>query len=209
MGCGDEINALPTDKSSNMNTTAFFNKIRTYYNISDAAEVAWIKLLEEKNYKRGDHFIMEGQYPKKVAFVVKGMFSQYYITEAGDTVIKYFFPEQRLAGSVGAMLGNTPSLFTITAIEPTTVLEYDFFEFKKLFDNHPDIALFYIRYMEQHWIIEKEPLEISFRNDTARTRYDEFLRKYPDLIKRLKKHHIASYLGITPTQMSRIFFANK
>lgn len=58
--------------------------------------------------------------------------------------------------------------------------------------------------MEVHWIIEKEPLEISLRHFDAKVRYEEFLKKYPQLVKRLKKHHIASYLGITPTQLSRI-----
>lgn len=189
-----------------MNTAAFFQKIRTYHPICEEAELAWAKLLHEKTYKKGEHFIREGQKPRKAAFVVKGLFSQYYPAENGDIIIKYFFPEGRLAASVSAMLSHTPSLFTITAIEDTSVLEYDFFEFKSLFDEHPDIAAFYINYIELHWIIEKEPLEISFREDTARTRYDDFLTKYPELVKRLKKHHIASYLGITPTQLSRIFF---
>jgi CRP-like cAMP-binding protein len=192
-----------------MSTESFFKKIRTYHHISEEAEVAWAKLLRQKSYKKGENFINEGQKPRKVAFVVKGLFSQYYADENGDTVIKYFFPEERLAASVSAMLSDTPSIFTITAIENTTVLEYDFFEFKKLFTEHPDIASFYIKYIELHWIIEKEPLEISLRAETAKTRYDEFLRKYPKLVKRLKKHHIASFLGITPTQLSRIFFANK
>lgn len=102
-------------------------------------------------------------------------------------VIKYFFPESHLAASVTAMLTEKPSLFTITAIENSTVLEYDFFTFKKLFSEHPDIALFYIKYLEQHWIIEKEPLEISFRADTVKTKYQEFLDTYPQLVKRLKK----------------------
>jgi CRP-like cAMP-binding protein len=192
-----------------INTALFFKKIRTYYGISIEAELAWTKLLRPKIYKKGENFINEGQKPRKVAFVVKGLFSQYYTADNGDIIIKYFFPEERLAASVSAMLSNAPGIFTITAIEETTVLEYDFFEFKKLFTAHPDIALFYIRYIELHWIIEKEPLEISFRADTAKTRYDELLTKYPKLVKRLKKHHIASFLGITPTQLSRIFFANK
>lgn len=190
-------------------TSEFFQKIRTYHPISQGAEEAWTKLLREKTYKKGDYFVQEGQQPRKVAFVIKGLFSQYYTGENGDTVIKYFFPEQRLAASVSAMLSITPSMFTIEAIEETTVAEYDFFEFKQLFAAHPDIAMFYIKYIELHWIIEKEPLEISFRSETAKTRYDEFLAKYPHLVKRLKKHHIASFLGITPTQLSRIFFANK
>jgi CRP-like cAMP-binding protein len=192
-----------------MNTELFFNKIRSYHAISDEAEKAWTKLLQQKKYKKGENFVVEGENPKKVAFVVQGLFSQHYVTDNGDVIIKYFFPEQRLAASVSAMLRKAPGMFTITAIETTTVLEYDFTAFKALFSEHHDIAMFYINYMELHWIIEKEPLEISFRNDTAKTRYDDFLKKYPDLIKRLKKHHLASYLGITPTQMSRIFFANK
>jgi len=192
-----------------VNTKIFFQKIRTYYPISAASEMAWAALLRERSYQKGESLVNEGQVPRKVAFVADGLFFQYYAAENGETVIKYFFPEGRLAASVTAMLTERPSLFTITAIENSTVLEYDFFVFKKLFTDHPDIALFYIKYLEQHWIIEKEPLEISFRADTAKTKYQEFLNTYPQLVTRLKKHHIASFLGITPTQLSRIFFANK
>ncbi len=93
-----------------MNTEAFFKKIRTYHNISAEAETAWANLLREKTYKKGEHFIIEGQVPKKIAFVVKGLFSQYYTADNGDVIIKYFFPEERLAASVSAMLSNTPGI---------------------------------------------------------------------------------------------------
>lgn len=192
-----------------MNTDPFFQKVRTYFNISEQAEKAWAGLLHYKKYKKGENFISTGQHPRKVAFIINGLFSQNFITEEGDVVIKYFFPEQRIAASLSAMLANQPSLFYIEAIEDTSVFEYDFFEFKKLFNNYTDIAQFYIRYNEQHWIIEKEPLEITMRTETSAKRYNDFLNKYPKLLKRLKKHHIASYLGITPTQLSRIFFLNK
>ena len=192
-----------------MNTDSFFQKIKSYTNLATEAENAWLVLLKENVYHKGDYFVRPGQIPKKVAFVCKGLFSQYYITDKGDTVIKYFFPEGRIAGSIPATLTKSESLFTIEALEDTTVLEYDFHEFKKLVSTSKDVAEFYIRYLEQHWVIEKEPYEISLRNDPAGIRYDEFLSKYPGLIKRLKKHHIAAFLGITPTQLSRIFFANK
>lgn len=193
----------------NMDSGIFFQKINTYQQLSEEAQSAWANLLQEKKYKKNETLVSIGQHPRKVYFVVKGLLSQNYINDNGDVVIKYFFPEQRMAASLSSMLANTPSLFYITAIEDTTVLEYDFFEFKKLVAQYIDIALFYIKYNEQHWIVEKEPLEISFRTDTANKRYDDFLNKYPALQKRLKKHHISSYLGITPTQLSRIFFASK
>jgi CRP-like cAMP-binding protein len=196
-------------KSCAMNTELFFQKIRTYYNISEQAELAWTSLLQFKKYDRNDNFVTIGQHPRKIGFVVNGLMSQNYIADDGTVVIKYFFPEQRMAASLSAMLADKPSQFYITAIEDTSVIEYDFFEFRKLFIEFPDLALFYIHYNDKHWIVEKEPLEITFRTETAAKRYDDFLQKYPNLLKRLKKHHIASYLGITPTQLSRIFFANK
>lgn len=192
-----------------MDSNPFFNKINEYVSLSPEARADWESLLREKEYARGSDFIRIGQVPKKVAFVVKGLFSQQYIRDEGDVVIKYFFPEGRIAGSVPATLTKTESLFNIVALENSNVLEYDFHEFKKLVTKHRDIAEFYIRYMELHWVIGKEPEEISLRADSARSRYNTFLEKYPNLVKRLKKHHIAAYLGITPTQLSRIFFANK
>jgi CRP-like cAMP-binding protein len=192
-----------------MDTAIFFKKIAGYHALSEQAEAAWANLLQQKKYKKNEILVEAGQHPRKIYFVVRGLLSQNYMDDNGDVSIKYFFPELRMAASLVAMLTKTPSLFYITAIEDTTVLEYDFFEFKKLVAQYIDIALFYINYNELHWIVEKEPLEVSFRTDTANKRYSEFLNKYPSLVKRLKKHHIASYLGITPTQLSRIFFANK
>lgn len=192
-----------------MNTSQFFEKVKTYFDISEKAEAAWSNLLRENNYKKGENVLDIGQYPRKVSFVVNGLLSLNYIGQNGDVVIKYFFPEHRMAASMSAMLAKKPSEFFIAALEDTTVLEYDFFEFRKLFDPLPDLARFYIAYNDLHWIIEKEPLEITFRTETAAKRYDDFLQKYPTLIKRIKKHHIASYLGITPTQLSRILFTNK
>lgn len=51
--------------------------------------------------------------------------------------------------------------------------------------------------------MKKEPLEIGLKWDTAKIRYIK-LYENQKLYQRLKQHHIASYLGITPTQLSRI-----
>ena len=187
-----------------MNSEQFFEKVNAYTALSDSSRVRWQQLLRVESYSRGENFVELGQIPTKVGFVVSGLFSQEFVSESGDITIKYFFPEGRFAASVGAMLTRTPSPFSIVALENTKVLSYEFSAFKKLTEQCSDIASFYIRYMERHWIVEKEPLEISFRHDTALKRYHDFLKAYPGLTKRLKKHQIASYLGITPTQLSRL-----
>jgi CRP-like cAMP-binding protein len=192
-----------------MDSEIFFQKVNQYTNLTSQAKQEWAELLEKKEYRKGEYFIVVGQIPKKVAFVDNGLFSQYFITDAGDTIIKYFFPEGRIVGSIPATLTQTESSFAIAALEDSTVFEYDFREFKKLVLKYRDIAEFYINYLERHWVIEKEPLEVAMKNDTAAKQYSNFLKTYPGLVKRLKKHHIASYLGITPTQLSRIFGYSK
>jgi CRP-like cAMP-binding protein len=187
-----------------MSQAQFFQQVRKYYPITEKSEQAWAALLKERTYNKGELLVSEGKVPKKFAFICSGLACQSYFPQDGQMVIKYFFPENRLAASVVATLTSSPSKFIITAIEDTTVLEYDFFEFKKLVDDHQDLALFYINYLEKHWVVEKEPLEIAFRSETAAIRYQQFLASHSMLLPRLKKYHIASYLGITPTQLSRI-----
>ena len=187
-----------------MTTETFFAKIRTYADLSREAEQAWTALLRRRQYGRDEPFIRAGDVPTTYAFIVEGLFYQHHVGPDGDMVIKYFFPEHRIAASVSATLLGAPSLFTITAIEDSTVLEYDFAAFRKLVTEFPDIAAFYIRYLERHWVIEKEPDEIAFRHDDAMSRYRDFIRREPELHKRLKQHHIAAWLGITPESLSRL-----
>ena len=187
-----------------MNADAFFSKVRTYTDLSAKAERAWSSLLRPRQYRKDEPFIRAGDVPTTCAFVVEGLLCQHYVGRDGDLVIKYFFPENRIAASVSATLLGEPSLFTITAIENSNVLEYEFAAFKSLVREFPDIAAFYISYMERHWIIEKEPGEIAFRHDDAMQRYVDFIRREPELHRRLKQHHIAAWLGITPESLSRL-----
>ncbi|MBT1709660.1 Crp/Fnr family transcriptional regulator [Fulvivirgaceae bacterium PWU5] len=187
-----------------MSNTQFFQQVRTYHPITAASEQAWAGLLREKLYRKGELLVTEGQVPRKFAFICRGLAYQSYFPPEGEMIIKYFFSENRFAASVTATMTGNPSKFAITAIEDTLVLEYDFSAFRQLVDTHQDIALFYINYLEKHWVVEKEPLEIAFRSDTAATRYQQFLLSHRHILPRLKKYHIASYLGITPTQLSRI-----
>jgi CRP-like cAMP-binding protein len=193
-----------SDKALHMTTASFFNKVRTYTDLSAEAAQAWASLLRPRHYRKDEIFIQAGDVPTNYAFVVKGLLCQHYVGHDGDLIIKYFFPENRIAASVSATLLQEPSLFTITAIEDSIVLEYEFAAFKTLVNTFPDIATFYINYMERHWIIEKEPVEIAFRHDDAMQRYLDFIHRQPELHKRLKQNHIAAWLGITPESLSRL-----
>ena len=192
---------MPTTKTL---MQEFWDRVKNYAVLSEEARLALTSIVRKRIIRKNDFFVRVGQVPKTVGFVVKGLFSQSFTADNGDIVIKRFFPENFFVASLSAMLTGTPSMFNIKALENTVILEYDFARFKELLSIHPDIAALYIRYLEVHWIIEKEPLEISYRYDTGVERYAAFLKAYPLLENRLKQHEVASYIGVTPTQLSRI-----
>ena len=44
----------------------------------------------------------------------------------------------------------------------------------------------------------------SFYQDKPATRYQNFVRRFPQLVQRIPQYYIASYVGIEPQSLSRI-----
>ncbi|WP_291885676.1 Crp/Fnr family transcriptional regulator [Chryseobacterium sp.] len=183
---------------------AFWEFIEHYSSISEESKNAWSALLKTSSIPKGDNYLDQGAIPKDIAFISGGLLSYYYLNEKGEKIIKRFFQENSLVASTSALLKQEPGFFTIEALEDTKLISYSFKDFRNLARKYNDIANFYISYLERHWVIEKEFAEITLKSATAKERYLRFENDYPELISRLKLHQIASYLAITPTQLSRI-----
>ncbi len=103
-----------------------------------------------------------------------------------------------------SLLTKDPSCFEIEALEDSKVIFIDYEKFRQLLVKKDDLKLFQIYYLEKNWLIEKESREVAFVQKSAAERYAEFLEKFPTLESRVPQYLIASHLGITPTQLSRI-----
>lgn len=184
--------------------TAFWEFINRYSVISEESKAAWSSFLKTSKITKGNYFLDQGAIPKDIAFVSKGLLSYHYLNEKGEKIIKRFFPENSLVTSTSALLKQEPGYFSIEVLEDAELISYSFNDFRNLTAKYNDIANFYISYLERHWVIEKEFSEITLKSTTAKQRYLDFEKNYPELISRLKLHQIASYLAVTPTQLSRI-----
>lgn len=182
----------------------FKREVTKYYPFSEEALEAFTAILTPLTLKKGDYFLRQGQVPQSYAYIKRGLFSYFHTYENGDVVIKKFFSEKSFIASTSALIQEAPSLFAIRALEETHILEYRNTEFRQLMKKYSEIAFFHINYLEKNWVVAKEPLEINLKYKTAKIRYEQFQTEYEAIEGRLKQHQIASYLGITPTQLSRI-----
>lgn len=117
--------------------------------------------------------------------------------------IKTFFIENSFPTPLTALLTSDACLLNFQALTPCTILSFDFLTFRNLFDNHPDLERLMLRILEREWI-KKERHDIRMVTNDATTNYEIFREEYPGLEQLIAQYHIASYLGITPIQLSRI-----
>lgn len=181
----------------------FLKQLNSYYPLSEETTDALIAICKIESFKKNDIILRAGDMARYYYFVRRGLLGYYTVDESGNTIFKLFFEENSFVASTAAIVEYKPSLFHIVALEDCELLVYSAQTFREMLVKYHDLALFHIHYLEKNWVVEKEPLEINLKWDTAKVRY---IRLYENkkLYLRLKQHHIASYLGVTPTQLSRI-----
>lgn len=183
---------------------AYRQKLDSFLGLLDATweevklHIRFIELGKEEVLLRN------GDVSQDIYYVCKGALRAYYTDCQGNLYTKNIFLENDVAGSMSSALLMKPSGFTLEALEPSVLTAMRFAKYKELLNRYTDLRNNYIAYLEQHWVIEKEQREISIVMEDAMERYKQYLKQHPDIEKRISQHHIASHLGITPTQLSRI-----
>ena len=178
--------------------------MNNYYELSSETWQKITKITTFSSIKKHDYLCQYNEYQTAFYFVGRGLFRVYTIDDKGREYNKVFFDEHTFPGSMVSLLKNEPSTFEIQALEDSTVLHINFKKYRELMMQSEDLKLFQIFYLEKHWLIQKSSKELSIVQQDAQDRYIEFLEQYPTLSSRIPQYHIASHLGITPTQLSRI-----
>jgi len=145
-----------------------------------------------------------GDIPETFAYVYTGIVRAFICDKEGNEYNKRFFTEGSFPGAMVALLLTKPSTFTIETLEDSQLILINHKGYRKLLNDALDLQRYHIKYLEKHWLINQEKREVSLIQESATQRYQHFLAQNPSLDKRIPLFHIASHLGITPTQLSRI-----
>lgn len=179
-------------------------KMESYAPIKNTSWEALEAILQFKTIEKGALLLRHGQIARNLHFIAKGALRAYFTDLEGDFYNKNIFLENDLACSTVSLLQNAPSNFTIEALEDCLLLNIDYVHYRRLIDEYSDFKNYYIAYLEQHWIIQKEQREVSIVMENATERYLKLLQTHPNIDQRIEQRHLSSHLGITPTQLSRI-----
>ncbi|WP_128545788.1 Crp/Fnr family transcriptional regulator [Larkinella soli] len=171
--------------------------------LTPGARSALSGLFRPRTLARHEFLVRAGEPTYDVAFVLEGVLRAYFTSPDGVEYNKTLFMEDDFLAIYYSFLQNRPSHLHVQALTPCRLLVADYRRIEALYDLYPCLERFARRQAEYLFLV-KEQREIDLVTLDARTRYEKFLREYPGLDQRIPQYHIASHLGITPTQLSRI-----
>ncbi|KRF05485.1 hypothetical protein ASG89_20365 [Paenibacillus sp. Soil766] len=152
---------------------------------------------------KGEHLLRTGDHLSHLYFNLSGCFRLYYSTYDGKERIKSFCAANDFITSYSALLTDSPSPFSIQALEPAKLLRIFYPDFLTLIAEDP-IWERLARKMAESLYVKKERREMQLLTLSAEDRYRSFLEEFGVLAKKIPQYYIASYLGITPVALSRI-----
>lgn len=178
--------------------------VEQFQPLTDAAWKDLSDLFSYRELKKGAPFVTEGAYNDQLAFIIDGALRAYYLDAKGDFYNKTFFIANTFAASLASILQGIPSFLSFDALVDTQLWQASYTEMSKLFDQHHCIERMVRKIIEYEWVIKKEQRELRLVLTDAAARYAYFQEEYPGLESKIPQYHIASHLGITPIQLSRI-----
>lgn len=179
-------------------------KFESYAQISVESWSLIESIIRFQELEKDEILLRNGQIAKNIHFVCEGALRVYVTDYDGNIYNKNIFLETDFAGSTVSYLQSTPSNFTLQALENTILISLNYKKYRQFIDDNIDLKNFYIAYLENNWVIEKEKREVSLVMENATDRYLKLLSKHSNIDQRIQQLHLASHLGITPTQLSRI-----
>lgn len=154
--------------------------------------------------RAGEHFFAPGDYPTQLGFVSAGVCRLYLVGGMPEEeATRCFIRPHQFILDLESFHTNRPTQVGIQALTACDLLLLDRRTWQQLLAEIPKL-----------FILSKLLTEVALLNNlkdsdflhfgTAKQKYAEFVKRYPDLVLRVPQHYIASYLRITPQSLSRI-----
>jgi CRP-like cAMP-binding protein len=183
-----------------VNVIAFFNNIIP---LSNDTISLMSELFVPTNLKKGEYFIRKGQYAKEIAFLETGIVRAYYINNEGKEYNKTFFSAPSIIGSYASLISKKKNAVAQQALTECKIWKASFIKIEEISAGNFEIERIR-RIIAESYFLSNEKKEIEMALLDAEKRYIILQKEYPGIEQKIPQYHIAAYLGISPTQLSRI-----
>lgn len=175
--------------------------LKSFVDLTDKELLSITSSFTLKKIKKGKYLLKAGEVCKDLIFVKTGCIRMFYLSDDLE-VSAWFSLNSSLAMEVQSFISQTPSICYLQAIEDSEIFILPKTKLEHLYHSQTKTQ----ELMRKIWeaaLVLVIPRFSSLQNDTAEKRYLDLL-KNPDLMKHIPQKYLASFIGVTPTSLSRI-----
>jgi signal-transduction protein with cAMP-binding, CBS, and nucleotidyltransferase domain len=185
-------------------TNTICNALNPYYQISVETSQALSQFTEIKEYIEGEIIEKENNTVLSEYVVLEGIVRAFIINSKGDDVTVNFYTKGR-AVTPGLMRSkNNTALYNIQIISKTaSLLVFSKSGMEKGMQNFDDLGQFG-QFVIMQDAIQRIERELFLLKSTGKGKLNWFRKRFPNLENEIQHYHIASFLGLTSTSLSRI-----
>lgn len=176
---------------------------RLFHDIGTADYNLLAKNLKTRMCKKGECITVAGQTQRELYFVKKGVQMSFFDTDDKTHVIAFTYPPN-LCAIPESFQFQTPSKYFLTCLTDSELDYITFEELQQLFDQSQQIERLFRR-MTEFVLAGLINRHIELHSLTIEERYKTFCRRSAHLLQLVPHKYIASYLGIDPTNFSKLF----
>ncbi len=172
-------------------------------NLSDEELNIMSNIFREETFDKGSLILNTTDQVKHQYYVLNGCLRTFFIDKEGkEHTIQFAVDDWWITDYISYFLEEKSTL-TIEAIEKSILLRVEKKDFEDALDKIPAIQCFIRRKVERFMAKSQQRTQRAL-SQSAKERYLNFTKTYPNIGKHVKNYHIASYLGIATQSLSRI-----
>lgn len=179
------------------------NKIYSHPQISQEGMDRIIGAHKLVNYRKGEVLLKEGEVSGAYFCVASGLLRAFAIDLKGGDITTQFFTEGDIAIEVVSLFHQIPAKETIEALTDCDVWKISLSDFQQLFETVHGLADWGRTWMSAQLYTCRQR-SIAIIAESAKMRYLALVKQKPEILRVAPLKHIATYLGITDTSLSRI-----
>jgi len=145
----------------------------------------------------------QGRICNTINFIDSGILRAFFINKDGKDSTIMFATKDWWITDMYCFLNIKPALLNIEALEESRVLQLKFIQLEELYNKIPKFEKFF-RILMQNAYVREQLRVLDNISLTTEERYNRFIQKYPQIVKRVTQKQIASYLGVTPEFLSAV-----
>ena len=179
----------------------FRNFVQYYTKLSDEEFDQMLSVLQQRRVKKNAHILRNGQICQELIYINQGCFRVYKKLEKKEINIWFSF-EDMIVSELYSFIRQTPTQLYVQAMEDAEIITLPYHDLQRLYRQSVGWQEFGRKLMEEivTGVLDRV---ITFQFDSAEERYRKLLQSQ-DHLQRIPLKHLASYLGVRDTSLSRI-----